>query len=152
MINEVFIDIGIIIIIATITAFLARRFRQPLIPAYILAGLLIGPGLQYLLSIESFTNLFHLHPSYSLISNESLIRTLSEIGIAFLLFMVGLEIDLKKLKDVEKVSVLGGSIQVLLLFVIAFIFQLKILIISLQKQIKESGILLITTIFMYLTY
>jgi len=121
MVDAVFIDIGLIIIVATITAFLARRFKQPLIPAYILAGLMIGPGLQFLLSFDYISNLLNLHPSFNVIQNEQLIRTLSEIGIAFLLFMVGLEIDLKKLRDVEKVSILGGSIQVLVMFAIAFV-------------------------------
>jgi len=95
---DILIDIGIIIVVATILGFIARSFKQPLIPAYILAGLIIGPvGLGWVTDIE-------------------IIRTLSEIGIAFLLFVVGLEIDFKRLRDVGLVATLGGTIQVVFMF------------------------------------
>jgi len=103
--NSVFFEIGIIIIIATIFAFMARKLKQPLIPAYIITGLLIGP-------------------IYGLITNKDLITTLSEIGIAFLLFIVGLEMNLKKLKDVALVAGLGGAIRSLSMFSLGFIIAL----------------------------
>ena len=43
--NDIFYEIGMIIIISTVFAFIARGFKQPLIPAYIITGLLIGPFL-----------------------------------------------------------------------------------------------------------
>ncbi len=100
--QNIFIDIGIIIIIATLFAYLARLLRQPLIPAYIITGLVIGP-------------------IYGLITNTSTIHTLSEIGIAFLLFIVGLDIDFRKLKNVSFVSSAGGLIQSFTLFIIGFV-------------------------------
>jgi len=96
-------DIGIIILAATILAYLASFLRQPKIPAYILAGMIIGPlGL-------------------GLITNQGIISTLSELGIAFLLFIVGMEIDLRRLKDIGIFSVIGGSIQVSAMFVLGFL-------------------------------
>ena len=92
-------------VIATIVAYFARFFRQPLIPAYILAGIIIGPVL-------------------GMITNTDLITNLSEIGIAFLLFIVGLEIDIKKLRHVGMVASIGGLIQVFLTFTVAFIISL----------------------------
>src|SRR3989338_6087733 len=106
-INKVFFEIGAIIIIATIFAFIADRLKQPLIPAYIITGLILGP-------------------IYGLITNKDLISTLSEIGIAFLLFIVGLEMDLKKLKDVSLVSCLGGTIRSISMFTLGFIIALVI--------------------------
>lgn len=100
--GDIFFQIGIIIIIATILAFIAKFIKQPLIPAYVLAGLIIGPVLK-------------------LITNTETIITLSEIGIAFLLFIVGLEINLKKLKDVGLVSSIGGLTQMLAIFTASFI-------------------------------
>ena len=92
--NNIFADIGIIIIIATLLAYLARLLRQPLIPAYILAGLFIGPfGLGLIKDIE-------------------FVKTISEIGIAFLLFVVGLELDIKKLKNIGAIATFGTLIQV----------------------------------------
>jgi Kef-type K+ transport system membrane component KefB/voltage-gated potassium channel Kch len=99
--HDVFFDIGIIIIIASLFAFLAKSLKQPLIPAYIVTGLLLGPV-------------------FGIVTNNDLVLTLSEIGIAFLLFIVGLEMDLKKLKDVGLVSGLGGSIKSLSMFTLGF--------------------------------
>ena len=55
--------------------------RQPLIPAYVLAGLTIGPLV------------------LGFVKNLNLIYAFSEIGIAFLLFTAGLEISFKKIKE-----------------------------------------------------
>src|SRR3989338_6709820 len=103
--ENIFYDIGTIIIIATLFAFIVRLFRQPLIPAYILAGLILGPIL-------------------GVITNLKTITLLSEIGIAFLLFIVGLEIDLKSLKNVAVISSVGGLIRILLLFTFGFIISI----------------------------
>lgn len=119
--NDVFFEIGAIIIIATVFAFIAKKLKQPLIPAYIITGLLIGPV-------------------YGLITNKELIATLSEIGIAFLLFIVGLEMDLKKLKDVAMVSGLGGTIKSLSMFTIGFIIALTLGFVT--KEAAYIGIII----------
>jgi len=100
--QNIFFDIGFVIIIATVFAFIAKTLKQPLIPAYVLAGIIIGPVL-------------------GLITNTEVITTLSEIGIAFLLFIVGLEMNLRKLKDVGLVSSVGGLVQMLSIFSFTFI-------------------------------
>ncbi len=122
MSNGIFLDIGIIIIIASVVAIVAKKYRQPIIPAYILAGLILGPGLVWLLDQTVIQSMFHITSSFDLISNKELIFTLSEVGIAFLLFIVGLEIDLKRLKDVEFVSSVGGLSQMIILFPLGFLF------------------------------
>jgi Kef-type K+ transport system membrane component KefB len=95
-------EIGIMIIIATFLAFLVRISKQPLIPAYILTGIIIGP--------------FFL----GLISDMDLIASLSQIGVAFLIFTAGLEIKFKKLREVGKVASIGGIVQVVVMFLLAF--------------------------------
>ncbi len=98
----IFIEIGIIIIAATLLAYLGRFLRQPSIIAYILAGIIIGPiGLQ-------------------LISSRELINVFSELGIVFLLFIVGLQLDFTKLKDVGKSSLALGFGQVIFTAVIGY--------------------------------
>lgn len=87
-------DIGVCVIAATVLAFVARLLRQPLILAYIGAGLLIGP------------------PGFKWVSNLESIGQISELGLAFLLFIVGLEIDLKHLIRSGKVSAILGTAQV----------------------------------------
>lgn len=82
---EFFPQIGIVVLIAAAGGFVAKILKQPAIAFYIIAGLLIGP-------------------IFSILTNTHLINGLAEIGIAFLLFLVGIEIDLKKLKEVAKFS------------------------------------------------
>ena len=68
-----------------------------MIPAYVLAGVILGPyGL-------------------SLITNHVIIETLSEMGIAFLLFVVGMEMDLGRLKSIGLIASVGGTVQILFL-------------------------------------
>lgn len=86
-------DLGIILISAAVFALLARPLRIPSIVAYILAGLLLGP----------VTGLLHVGEGVELAS---------EVGIALLLFLVGLELSFAAIKDLGRVAVVGGSVQV----------------------------------------
>ncbi len=115
--QNIFLEISIIIIFATALGYLLKTLKQPMIPAYVLAGLIIGPIL-------------------GIITNQEVILTMSEIGIAFLLFIVGLEIDLKKLKDVGLVASLGGFTKSVVLFAIGFL-----LAILLKFQTVEAAYL-----------
>lgn len=89
-------EIGIIIIIATLLAFLVKIFKQPLIPAYIFSGVVIGPLV------------------LGLIEDQQLITSLAQIGVAFLIFTAGIEIKFKKLKEVGNVSSIGGILQIII--------------------------------------
>ncbi len=94
-------ELGIILVFATLLAFIGRFFRQPIILSYIVAGLIIGPlGLNLITHTE--------------------IPLISELGIAFLLFTVGVETDFSKLKKVGPVVVLGGFFQVFLTAAISY--------------------------------
>jgi len=87
-------DLGLCIVAATVLAYLARWARQPLLLAYIAAGVVIGPvGFGFITETES-------------------IQTLAELGLAFLLFIVGLEIDLRKLLRSGKVASVAAVVQV----------------------------------------
>ncbi len=99
--ENLLVDMAILIITATIGGYIAKLLKQPLIPTYILVGILVGPVLK-------------------LITNAENMLLLSEIGIAFLLFIVGLELDIRKLKDVGDVATIGGTIQMALMFLIGF--------------------------------
>jgi Kef-type K+ transport system membrane component KefB len=96
--------IGLSIMVATALAYGTRLAKQPLLLAYIAAGLLLGPqGLGWIREYED-------------------IATLSELGLAFLLFIVGLEIDLKKLVTLGKISVITGLIQLCFSVVAGIVF------------------------------
>jgi len=99
---ETFVEISVIIVITAIIAGILRWFKQPLIIGYIIAGIVIGPALLNLVR-----------------SNET-IEIFSHIGIALLLFTVGLNINPKILKKVGKVSLITGVGQVIFTSVIGF--------------------------------
>ncbi|HPQ70554.1 MAG TPA: cation:proton antiporter [bacterium] len=88
-------DFIIIIIAALIGGLIAQRLRQPLILGYILAGIAIGP-----------------YTGGVTVSEVHTIELLAEIGVALLLFALGLEFSFKELKPVRKVALLGTPIQI----------------------------------------
>lgn len=120
MANSLVFDLGIIIIVAAVLSFLAQKLKQPLIPAYIITGLLIGPGIKWITEKTAIFYLIGYTGTSALAHNGELIMFLSEIGIAFLLFIVGLEIDFKQLKDVELVSSVGALLHILVLFPLGY--------------------------------
>lgn len=90
-------SIGYSIVAAAILAYLGYLSKQPLILAYIAAGVIIGPKI-----------------GLGLVPGEEEIAVISEIGLVLLLFMIGLEIDLKKLKESGKTLITSGILQFLL--------------------------------------
>jgi Kef-type K+ transport system membrane component KefB len=86
-------SLGYILIAAAVVTVAATRLRIPSIVAYLAAGLVLGP----------LTNLLVVDDALHLIA---------EVGIALLLFLVGLELSLDKIRDVGKVAVLAGLGQV----------------------------------------
>lgn len=90
-------SVGISIIAATVLAFLAHLLKQPLLLAYLATGMLIGPLI-----------------GFGWVSNQSDIETISHIGLILLLFLIGLEIDVKKLMDSGTSLITSGVSQFLI--------------------------------------
>ena len=101
--QNLFLIIGIILIIATLFGILSRFFRQPLILAYIATGLVLGPLV------------------FNKISSSETITTFAQIGVAFLLFIVGLELNFKTLREVGFLALILGISQVLVTGGLAFL-------------------------------
>jgi Kef-type K+ transport system membrane component KefB len=90
-------SIGICVAAAAVLAIVASKLRQPLILAYLLAGVLIGPEL-----------------GMGWIPDHQSIHSVAEIGLILLLFLIGMELDLKKLVAAGRPVVLTGVFQFLL--------------------------------------
>lgn len=105
---ELFNELTTLIFLATIFALIMRYLKQPLIVGYILAGILAGPH---------FFNLIH--------SKES-IEVFSKMGITVLLFIVGLNLNPKVLKEIGKVSLITGIGQIILTTTVGFILALML--------------------------
>ncbi len=86
-------DLGVILVTASVFSLLARLLHIPSIVAYILAGLMLGP----------LTGLVQVSEGVELAS---------EMGIALLLFLVGLELSFAAIRDLGKVAAVGGTLQV----------------------------------------
>ncbi len=95
-------ELAIIILIAAGLGIISRQLKQPIILAYIFTGIIIG--------VFGF---FHL-------DNKELFKTFSELGIMFLLFLVGLEINYSSLRLVGKISLLTGIGQIIFTALIGF--------------------------------
>lgn len=88
-------DLGYVVLGAAIVLVLTRPLRMPPILAYIVAGLALGPLLHVLGASESLDRL-------------------SEIGVALLLFLVGLELSFEKVRGVGRVALVAGAAQVII--------------------------------------
>ncbi len=98
-----FFEIALVIVFAGLVALLFRFLKQPMMIAYLATGLLVGPSL---LDIAQSGEVF---------------ATLSSIGIAFLLFLVGLHLNWRNIKDVGMIALLAGVGQVIFTTSIGYI-------------------------------
>ena len=96
-------DIILLIVVAFGCGLLLQRLGQPIILGYIAAGIILGP-----------------HTGGVTVSNIHEIEKLAEIGVALLLFALGLEFSLKDLKPVKKVALVGTPIQIILTIGLGF--------------------------------
>ncbi len=81
---DVFTQLSVVIVIAALMALAMRMLRQPLIIGHILTGILVGPSI------------------LQLVSDKHAFETFSEIGIALLLFIIGLELSVGVIKRLGK--------------------------------------------------
>lgn len=100
--DSLFADIAVIVSVVVLLSLLMRYLRQPAIIGYILAGIILSPyGTGLVQTQENFT-------------------IFSQMGVSFLLFMVGLSLNPRIVRDVGRVSALTGIGQVLFTSVIGY--------------------------------
>ncbi len=113
--HDVFSEFALLLLISAITGALAIRLRQPVLIAYIVVGILVGPAV------------------LGVVSAQDQIDLLAQIGVAVLLFVVGLKLDLQHVRHIGPVALATGLGQ--LAFTIAFGF---VLILLLGKPLLEA--------------
>jgi len=92
---DIIISLTLIFIASLVGGICARKLKQPAVLGYVLSGILVG------------------NFALSLLGYREVIFSLSEIGVAFLMFTLGIEFSLKKLSRVRQVALWGGVIQIL---------------------------------------
>lgn len=100
---EIFVELSKILIVTVVIAGFMRLLKQPAIIGYILSGIIAGPFV------------------FNIIDSTTTLTTFSQIGIALLLFFVGLNLNPKVIKDVGKISLITGLGQVIFTTSIGFI-------------------------------
>ncbi|MEA3417747.1 MAG: cation:proton antiporter [Thermodesulfobacteriota bacterium] len=96
-------DVVIIFVLSIAILFICHRLRVPAIVGFFLAGILAGPyGLGLVKAVHE-------------------VELLAEVGVVLLLFTIGIELSLEKLLQIKKSVLMGGSIQVLLTFLVTFV-------------------------------
>jgi CPA2 family monovalent cation:H+ antiporter-2 len=102
--NFIVQDFAVIMIIAAIMLIITYKLRQPTVIGYILAGMVIGP----------YT------PPFTLIQSVETVNVFAELGIIMLLFVIGTEFPIAKLKSVSKTALIVGIPETLGTLVIVF--------------------------------
>ena len=104
--EELLFQIGAIIVIASGLAMVAHRLRQPLIIAYIVAGVVVGPSL------------------FGIVRSSDMFEALSQMGVAFLLFTIGLGLNWRKVREVGSMAFATGIAQIVLTGILSFALSL----------------------------
>lgn len=98
-------DLAIMLMVAGIVVLLFQRIHQPVVLGYLAAGMLIGP----------YT------PPYGLISDVANIKIISELGVIFLMFSLGLEFSFHKLTRVGLSALLTGIFDVSMMVLLGYV-------------------------------
>ena len=97
-------DLAVVMMVAGLVTVSFRALKLPVVLGYILAGVIIGP---------------HVLPS-PLVSDENNIQTLSELGIVFLLFALGLEFNFRKIRQIGFTAFIVAPLETALMFFVGF--------------------------------
>ena len=100
--SNFFVVLSIVIAIGAGISLIMRLIRQPLIIGYILTGLVVGPSI------------------LNIVDNDQTINVFASIGIALLLFIIGLGLNPRVIKEVGKVASITGIAQILLTTIVGF--------------------------------
>ena len=103
-IHTLIVDLTLITIYAGLTTLLCKKFRQPIVLGYVLAGIFAGPYLNFLPTVNDKVNL----------------KIWADIGVIFLLFGLGLEFSFKKMMNVGKAAMITANINVLFMLFIGY--------------------------------
>ena len=99
-------DLAIMLSVASVVVLIFQKIRHPIILGYIISGLIVGP---YTLP-------------YSLVTNIAQIHILSELGIIFLMFTLGLDFSFHKLKRTGFSAIITGLLKVPTITILGFYF------------------------------
>src|ERR1700758_370842 len=89
-------DLAIIFAVSLLVVLIFHRIKLPALPGFIVAGVLLGPN------------------ALGLVSDVHQVESLAEVGVVLLLFTIGIEFSLSRLREMGRQVVVGGGSQVVL--------------------------------------
>ncbi len=95
------LDVLILLLAALVLGALCERLKQSAILGYLLAGTLLGPN------------------ALDLMPNHKAVATIAELGVALLLFTIGLEFSWRRLRGIGAIGLGGGAVQVLVTTIVS---------------------------------
>lgn len=107
MTDNIFLNLSVLLAVTATVAFIVRLFRQPLVVAYLVAGVLVGP--------VAF-NVLH--------DDGVLYRAFADLGVVLLLFVVGLSLNLRHLREIGRSAMMAGLGQFLFASLVGFLLLL----------------------------
>ena len=102
---QIISDLAILMVIASVVAFIFYKLKQPLIIGYLIAGIIIGP----------YT------PPFNLITHVDFLNVFAEIGVILLLFTVGLEFPIRKLRVIGRVVIGVSAIEITMMLLVSYV-------------------------------
>lgn len=117
-------DFALVILTATVLGLLARKTNQPTIIAYIATGLILGPVM------------------FDVIGESQLVSLMSELGIALLLFLLGIEMKIDDIREILRPVANIAVLQTVLQTALAFVIPLM-----LGFSVQETMIIALCTVF-----
>lgn len=103
-IHSLIIDLTLITIYAAITTLLCKKFKQPIVLGYVLAGIFAGPY-------------FNLLPT---VTDKEDLTLWADIGVIFLLFGLGLEFSFKKMLNVGKAAMITANLNIVFMLFLGY--------------------------------
>ncbi|HET6623708.1 MAG TPA: cation:proton antiporter [Gaiellaceae bacterium] len=106
--DDVFAEIAVILLVSALAGLVAVRLHQPLVVAFVAVGVVVGPSVLGVVQPGSELELF------------------AELGVALLLFVVGLKLDLHVLRDLGPVALVVGAVQVVVIAGVGVVLALAV--------------------------
>ena len=97
-------EILLVLLMATVVAVIFEKFRLPTILGFLLTGVIIGPQ------------------GLGILSDSEHIRMLAELGVVLLMLTIGLEFSVERLRGMQNIAVIGGSLQILVSIAVSMLF------------------------------
>ncbi len=104
-IPAIFSDLALILVVASVTTLLFKWLKQPVVLGYIIAGIITGPHTHFFVTVQNISN----------------IEIWGQIGVAFLLFELGLEFSFKKMRKVGKTGGITAITELIVMFSAGFV-------------------------------